>query len=299
MHMSLADEGSDREGDDHEGDGRGGEFDIVTEAVIIRCQEHGKHTRRGSHTIHPNDLKKVDDRFFVRACYRVSTVRHILAKGCEHADGDGAWDVVRKIDVLEQINKTKNEKWKELAQVQSQPPVGMDETKKKCPRYRGRAVVGNILQMPEYATIQCPDICGVTGIRMTVLMTRPSGTGSGVYIELTSDNLRYLSAASAAQFSSGTAVCKKKKSKKRKKTDEGEPQDGTQADTVESLAAGDTGTTNKQEENTPESDETPAMGTDSFNSSSPASSRSSPSTSLGGSSSNQSQNVLQMLMRGS
>ena len=70
----------------------------------------------------------------------------------------------------------------------------------KNTRYTSKALAGKVLQVPEYTRIDVEGTGDIPSISMNVLCTKP---GTALYIELSSENLEFVSKMVKAQYDSG------------------------------------------------------------------------------------------------
>ena len=155
--------------------------------------------------------KIVEGRRFMRLCKGHSTTAAILC--CRSSRPPH--DVMPHTDIVEQIVALKDKAVKDAVN-------SAENSKAKTFRWRNKDVVRNFFSISEVCNIDVPETAGVPGVQMSVLATKRGRSGTA-WVELTSENIAFLSEVVAAQFAIGNISNKRVRSACR--DDEGDAGD--------------------------------------------------------------------------
>ena len=183
------------------------EFTITRAVKVIKA--FGKPSR--SWFFSEDDIREVGGKTFVHVAGRLSTPRHLFGHLCKDKKASGI-DVFSKTDVLEKLTSLKNRVRK----------VSVQGKENGDPRNRSKDAVIKKLQLNEIVSIDAPTVGDVQGVTMAVLPTPAGGKDHGLWVELTSPNLLYISKAVAEQFNSdavGDDECSRSCLKRKRPSD--------------------------------------------------------------------------------
>ena len=148
----------------------------------------------GGHLKEPVLLKhvqEVEGRMFFKACKKDAMITRLLA-GCSVKDARP----LAKTDVLEQLVARRNSAVQALHEPQVQDDLALDQPAKK----RRHSAPLRLHELPAIIDVDAPTIAAVEGLRLSTLPTKGQ---AGLWLELTSPVIRYLTAAVQAQMAAG------------------------------------------------------------------------------------------------
>jgi hypothetical protein len=126
------------------------------------------------------DVETIDNKIFIKPRKKDSKVKRLLlSEGSEKVDGDLLASGLSRSNVVEQLKELKDQEWLKR----------LGNPKEKERRYSNKLRV-EVLKLPECVEIDAPTILDVPGRKMVVKLNCPRKC---VSVELTSENLEYLS----------------------------------------------------------------------------------------------------------
>jgi len=139
--------------------------------------------------------KLIDGQLFIHLSKGSSVIQRLLSCRCE-IRGREIYKIMPRTDIIEKLEEARNEKLKDIV------VIGVDSHAKRF-RWSSKMYADKVLSLPDIIDVDVPSLAGVDGLMMRMQAKRSTGRGSGIWVQMTSPNLAFLSKVVAAQYADG------------------------------------------------------------------------------------------------